>query len=418
MFDLDNWQEIWNTITRNKFRSVLTGFGVFWGILMLILLLGLGYSLEGGVEKNMNGFATNSCFFFSSQTSEPYKGYRKGRSWNMNSHDLVIIREKAKSVEYISPILFGESGAKNAVRGQKSGSFGTRGIYSEHFKIEEQHILAGRLFNEIDIDENRKVCVVGRTVTETLFNTDENPIGEYIRVNGIYFQIVGIIRPKSAISIGGNVEETVFLPFTTMQRAFNTGDRIHFLACTAKPEYPAVIVEDEVKSILKSAHDIAPTDEKAIGSFNAEKEFQIFQALFMGINILIWWVGGFALASGIIGISNIMLVTVRERTREIGVRRALGAKPATIVAQILSESFILTALAGLAGFYFGVFILEIVRQVMEANMTEDMFFIPPLVSFSKAMIALSVLVVAGVLSGLMPALRALKIKAIDAIREE
>jgi putative ABC transport system permease protein len=417
MFDLDNWQEIWHTIMRNKFRSILTGFGIFWGILMLILLLGLGYSLEGGVLKQVEGFSSNSCFFFSDRTSIPYKGYRKGRSWDMKNRDLTLIREKAKAVEYISPVIWGMQTAKNVVRGQKSGSYGTRGVYSDHFNIEQQYVLAGRLFNRIDIEQNRKVCVIGKNVAETLFNQGENPIGEYIRVNGIYFQIIGVIRPKSGVSIGGNVEETVFLPFSTMQRAFNQGDVIHFLACTAKPDYPASVVEDEVKTILKVAHDIAPDDDKAVRSFNIEKEFQIFQALFLGVEALIWWVGGMALLSGIIGISNIMMVTVRERTREIGVRRALGAKPAQIVLQILSESFVLTALAGLSGFMLGVSILEIVRQGMESA-TEDMFFVPPLVSFSKAMIALTVLIFAGILAGLMPAMRALKIKAIDAIREE
>ncbi|MDR1810668.1 MAG: ABC transporter permease [Prevotella sp.] len=417
MFDIDNWQEIWHTIMRNKFRSILTGFGIFWGILMLILLLGLGYSLEGGVLKIVDGFSANTCFFFTDRTSVPYKGYRKGRSWDMKNRDLTLIREKSKAVEYISPMIFGNQGSKNIARGQKSGSFGTRGVYSEHFSIEQQHILAGRLFNPIDIEQNRKVCIIGKNVSETLFNKGENPIGEYIRVNGIYFQIVGVIRPKSNISIGGNVEETVFLPFSTMQRAFNQGDIIHFMACTAKPGYPAAMVEDEVIAVLKNAHDIAPDDDKAIRSINIEKQFQMFQMLFIGVGFLIWLVGGMALLSGVIGISNIMLVTVRERTREIGVRRALGAKPAQIVMQILSESFVLTALAGLSSFMLGVGILEIVRQSMESA-TEDMFFIPPLISFSKAMIALTVLVFAGVLSGLMPAMRALKIKAIDAIREE
>ena len=418
MFDLDNWQEIWNTISRNKLRSALTGFGVFWGILMLIILMGLGYSLEGGLTKSVSGFATNVCFFFPNTTSEPYNGYRKGRSWNMNNKDLERIKERAMAVEYISPVLFGAGSSKNVVRGSKSGSFSTRGIYPEQFKIEAQHILAGRLFNEIDILQKRKVCVIGKNVAETLFNTGEDPIGVYIRVNGIYFQVIGVISPKSSIQIGGDVESTVFLPFTTMQQAFNQGDRIHFLACTAKSGYSASMVEEEVKNILRAAHDIAPTDEKAVRSFNIEKQFQMFESLFSGVNILIWLVGGLALVSGVIGISNIMLVTVRERTREIGVRRALGAKPITILIQILSESFVLTALAGLSGILLGVFILEMVAQVMSSAMTDDTVFIPPLVSFEEAMSALIVLIVSGILSGLMPAMRALKIKAIDAIRDE
>lgn len=418
MFDLDNWQEIWVTITRNKLRSFLTGFGVFWGIFMLIILIGVGNAFEGGMMKNVSGFASNSCFFFTDRTSEAYKGYRKGRSWNMNNRDLVLIRQKSQSVEYLSPMLFGGGSDKNVVFGKKSGSYGTRGVYPAHFKIEQQNVLAGRLFNELDIEGYRKVCIIGKEVSQTLFPSHEASIGQYIRVNGIYFQVIGVIRPKSNISFGGDVESTVFIPFSTMQRAFNQGDIIHFLACTAKPGYPASLVEEEVINILKAAHDISPTDEKAIRSFNIEKQFEIFNNLFVGVNVLIWIVGLGALMSGIIGISNIMLVTVRERTREIGVRRAIGAKPSTIVKQIISESFVLTALAGLGGFLFGIAILQIIQGIMQGGMDEDVFFVPPFVSFNTAVVSMIVLIISGVLSGLMPAMRALSIKAIDAIREE
>ncbi len=418
MFDLDNWHEIWTTITRNKFRSILTGFGVFWGILMLIILFGLGDSLEGGFKSQFGGFASNSCFFNSSRTSEPYKGYKKGRGWRMNNKDLDFIREKAESVDLISPMLFGSQNSKNVVRGQKTGSYGVRGCYPEHFKIEQQNILSGRLINEIDIRQNRKVCVIGKTVAETLFDINEDPIGKYIRINGIYFQVVGVISPVSKVSIGGNVEESAFLPFTTMQQAFNYHDRIHFLACTSKEGYPVAIVEQEVKSILKAAHDISPTDEKAVWSINLQKEFEMFDALLMGVSIIIWFVGGMALLSGIIGISNIMLVTVKERTREIGVRRALGAKPVTIVIQIISESFLLTLLAGIGGLLIGVGLIEVAYQAMLADISDDTFFKPPIVPFWSSIKALGVLILAGIVAGMMPAIRALKVKAIDAIRDE
>ena len=418
MFDLDNWQEIWATITRNKLRSFLTGFGVFWGIFMLIILIGVGNGFQGGIMKSVNGFASNSCFFWTDVTSEPYKGFRKGRFWSMNRKDVTLIRQKAQSVEYISPVLFGSSGDKNVVRGPKSGSYGTRGVYPDHFNIEQQHVLQGRLFNEIDITETRKVCVIGKEVYETLFQQGEDPQGQYIRVNGIYFQVIGVIRPKSNMSIGGDVESSVFIPFTTMQQAFNQGDKVYFMACTAKPGYPASMVQEEVTNIIKTAHDISPTDEKAVGSFNIEKQFQIFNNLFVGIDVLIWIVGLGALMSGIIGISNIMLVTVRERTREIGVRRAIGAKPITIVKQILSESFVLTAIAGFLGFLVGVLILEVIHSAMTGNMDEDTFMMPPFVSFDTALIAMIILIISGICAGFMPAMRALRIKAIDAIRDE
>ena len=420
MFDLDNWQEIWATITRNKLRSFLTGFGVFWGIFMLILLIGAGNSLQGGIYKNFEGFASNSCFFWTGRTSEAYKGYRKGRWWSMNVRDIELIRRKAASVEYISPMLFIGGGDKNAVRGQKSGTYDVRGVLPEHFMIEGQHIISGRLFNDLDQNGKRKVCIIGKEVYETLFQPGEVAEGQYLRVNGIYFQVIGVIRPKSRASIGGDVEQSIFLPFSTTQVAFNQGQNIWFMACTAKPGYPASMVEEEVKAIVKAAHDISPTDEKAMGSVNVEKQFMIFQNLFLGIDFLIWIVGLGALFSGIIGISNIMLVTVRERTREIGVRRAIGAKPLAIMIQILSESFVLTAIAGFCGFLFGVSILEIVHQAMASSMggESESIFIPPFVSFGTAIIAMIILIISGIMAGFMPAMRALKVKAIDAIRDE
>lgn len=396
-------------------RSFLTGFGVFWGIFMLIILVGIGNSFKGGVMNQVEGFASNSCFFQTERTSEAYQGYRKGRQWNMNNRDLVLIREKASSVEHISPMLFGGGGDKNVVRGLKSGSYGYRGIYPEYFLIERMNILYGRLLNDVDIQQMRKVCVIGKTVYETLFGKDENPLGEYIRVSGIYFQVIGVIRPVSNASIGGDVEESIFIPSTTMQNTFSRGDIIHFLGCTAKPGYSASMVEEEVKTILKANHSVSPTDPKAIRSFNIEKEFQMFQNLFMGVDVLIWIVGLGALLSGVIGISNIMLVTVRERMREIGVRRALGAKPARIILQVLSESLMLTAIAGMSGFLFAILALELAQKVMSGGTG---FFIPPFVSFNLALVAMFILIVSGVAAGIMPALRALKIKAIDAIRDE
>ncbi len=418
MFDLDKWQEIWNTITANKMRSVMTGFGVFWGIFMLVILIGVGNAFQGGMEQNIKGFATNSGFFFTNVTSEPYKGFRKGRSWNMNNRDLEIIKQKATALEYISPMLFGESSSKNIVMARKSTSAQVMGVYPDQFKIQTQTVIKGRLFNDLDIRNVGKVALIGKTVAENLFDSGQDPIGAYIRVNGIYFQVVGVIRPNSKAQIGGDAETSVYIPFSTMQKAFNQGDIIHFMGATAKEGMSVSTLEDQIKTILKTNHNIAPNDEKAVRSFNIEKEFKTFANLFLGIRTLIWIVGLGSLLSGIIGVSNIMLVTVRERTREIGVRRALGAKPVTIVSQIVSESFILTFIAGFGGLFFGVIILELISIGMRGGASEDMFFIPPFISFGTALVSMSILIASGLFAGLMPALRALSIKAIDAIREE
>lgn len=417
MFDIDKWQEIWHTVAANKMRSIMTGFGVFWGIFILVILIGMGNSLEGGILKNVEGFAPNSCFFFTNQTSEPYKGFRKGRNWNMNNKDIEIIKQRSKLLQHLSPMLFGGSSAKNVVIGRKSTSAQVVGVYPSHFQIQTQTVLAGRLFNDLDTKDDRKVALIGKKVCEELFGNVNDAVGQYIRVNGIYFQVIGVIRPKSRAQIGSDAESSVYIPFTTMQKAFNQGDIIHFMGATVKPGYPASALEDEIKTILKSNHDIAPNDEKAIRSFNIEKEFEMFNILFMGIGALMWVVGLGSLFSGIVGVSNIMLVTVRERTREIGVRRALGAKPITILIQIMSESFILTFIAGFAGLVLGLSILELISAGIRSA-TEEVLFIPPFISFWTALASMIILVCSGLFAGFIPALRALKIKAIDAIRDE
>lgn len=418
-FDIDNWQEIWTTIAKNKVRSILTGFGVFWGIFMLIFMLGMGNGLEGGILRQFEGIASNSSFFWTERTSIAYKGYRKGRSWEMSVRDLKLIREKAESVEHISPMLFSSGTDKNVVRGIKSGTYSIVGVYPANFEIQQQYTLFGRVLNDLDIEQNRKVCTIGKEVYETLFNKGENPVGQYIRANGIYFQVIGVTMPKSEnANIGADPLSTVYIPFSTMQRTLQRTEDIHFLICTAKPGYPANLVEEEVKNIIKSAHDISPSDIKAMGSFNMEQVFMIFQLLFNGIKWVIWAVGLGALLSGIIGISNIMLVTVRERTREIGIRRALGAKPITIIGQILSESFVLTAISGFLGMLVAIIALSFFDRLMINGILEVKTMIPPFVPFKMAIYAFIVLLISGVLAGLIPAMRAMSIKAIDAIREE
>lgn len=419
MFDLDSWQEVWSTISKNKTRSILTGFGVFWGIFMLLILIGVGNGLSTGMYKNFDGIATNSSFYFAGETSIPYKGYRKGRAWNIQTKDLDIIRHRAKTVDLISPMNF-YGGDKNIVYGYKYGTYTVRGVYPSFFEVEKQNILYGRIINEFDLAENKKVCVIGKLVAETMFGTDfGDGIGKYIRVNGIYFQVVGIVSPKSNADGGGNVEEMVLIPFSTMQMMFTKSDVIQFLVLTTKDGIPASATEAEVKEILRDIHSIAPNDEKAIRTFNLENIFNIFGYLFLGIDIIIWIVGLGALLSGIIGISNIMIVTIKERTREIGVRRALGAKPFTIMKQILSESFVLTTIAGLLGFICGIGILILISNLM-AIPTDggNSVFAPPFVTFKVAIIALLILIVSGILAGVLPALRALSVKAIDAIRDE
>ena len=421
MFDLDRWQEIWVTITRNKMRSILTAFGVFWGIFMLVVMAGSGKGLENGIMEGIRGFSTNSCFFWTNSTSEPYKGFRKGRYWNMKNSDVEIIRSKVSHIQYITPMIFGGNSANNTVHKDKAGAYNVKGFYPVYDKIDHQQLIYGRFINDIDIYEKRKVCVIGRRVYEELFQKGQSPVGELVKVNGMYYRVVGVINPITVIGINGPMEESVILPFTTMQQAYNYGDKIHLLCITAEDDYKVSLIEDKIKTVLKEQHSISPTDSQAVGGVNLEKQFTMFHYLFLGISILVWIVGLGTLFAGIVGVSNIMLVTVRERTKEIGIRRALGAKPRVIISQIISESLILTLLAGMLGLCLGVGLLTVVDSILTAtreNTHEGTFFAHPQVSFWSAILALVILVFAGIIAGFIPAWRALQIKAIDAIREE
>lgn len=418
MFDADRWVEIWVTITRNKTRSVLTCFGVFWGILMLVILLGSGTGMKNGMFAGLDGFATNSVFMWSDRTSEAYKGFNKGRFWDLRNRDVEGMKKNIPGIEYLSPIIWGNRSEKNVVFGQKTGTYTVKGVYPEYFNIESQKIHYGRLFNEIDQISKRKVCLIGSDINNVLFN-GANSCGEYIRANGIYYQVIGVVEAKGNISIGGRSTECVFVPFSTMQQTLNQGDILHFLCMSIKREYNVKQVIDECTALVKSNNEIAPSDPQAIGVVNLAAQFATFDMLFTGIDILVWLVGMGTLLAGIIGVSNIMMVTVKERTKEIGVRRALGAKPWNIISQVMSESLLLTALAGLMGLSLGVFILDMVDKVLSAQAESGgTFFRNPGVSIDTAIAATIILLISGLLAGLIPAWRAMQIKAIDAIREE
>jgi putative ABC transport system permease protein len=420
LFDIDRWVEIWVTITRNKTRSLLTCFGVFWGILMLVILLGSGTGMKNGIMGNFKGFATNSVFFMTDRTSEPYKGFNKGRRWEIRNRDIESILLNVEGIEDLSPLVFGNRSDKNVVYGQLTGSYYVKGVMPGYFNIESQKLHYGRLLNDIDVREKRKVCLIGSKVHETLFRNID-PCGKYIRANGSYYQIVGVVQQRASnFSIGGRSEESVFLPFTTMQQIQNRGDRIDFFGASVRQGYPVEKVIDDVTTILKAQNEISPTDPQAVNSINLAKQFAMFGLLFTGIEILVWIVGIGTLLAGIIGVSNIMMVTIKERTKEIGVRRALGAKPFNIISQVLSESLLLTSLAGLTGLTLGVFLLDVVNRILEAQTSaqEVTFFENPEISIQIAVAATIIIIISGLLAGLIPAWRALQIKAIDAIREE
>lgn len=421
MFDLDNINEIWQTIARNKTRSLLTAFGVFWGIFILVILLASGNGFQNGMNTQIEGFATNSAFIIPVQTTEAYKGYQKGRSWEADMSDIQAVRKKVKGVDLLSPILseYSYNGENNVFFGIKGGNFSMKGLLPNYNEIDRGNVLYGRYINETDIAEARKVCVLGKKVYEDVIGADKDPIGLMIKANGIYYQVVGVVQAyNSNISISGSINETVILPLTTMQRAYNKGDKFDFFVFTAAKGHNIKDLQKEIAALLRERHDIAPTDEGAIMMFDFEEIFTMFDYLFLGINILIWIVGIGTLLSGVVGVSNIMLVTIKERTREIGVRRALGAKPGMIIRQVVAESLLLTILAGLVGLVLGVAIMAVVSGITGQNMSENVMFLDPQIGFGAAVAATVIIVLSGLLAGVLPAMRAIQIKAIDAIREE
>ncbi len=414
--DIDRWQEIWHTIKQNKLRSVMTAFGVFWGILMLVIMLGSGKALENGILDGTENFERNSCFMFAGTTTEPYKGFQRGRSWYITSSDLVAIEKNVEGVKFTVPYVFPTNTTENNVmNGMKVGSFSVQGITPELYLVNPQILLQGHLINKLDELGKRKICVIGEKVKEQLFLADETVVGTYIRVNGVYFQVVGVIKSATQMIIGSQPENTVFVPYTTAKQVFNLGDRISYISVVAEDWADISKVEEDTKEVLKARNSIAPSDNEAIWSFNMKQQFQQIRALLLGIQLLIWIVGIGTLLAGIIGVSNIMLITIRERTKEIGIRRAIGATPKVIIGQILVESLVLTVLAGMGGLVLGVWILHFANGLIPAD---GMFFKNPHIDFGVAIIATGIMSLFGVLAGIIPARRAIRIKPIDAIREE
>jgi len=421
MFDKEKWQEIFSSLKNNKMRTTLTVFGVFWGIFMLIIMLGLGMGFKNMIQEGFGDFATNSLLIWPQQTTKAYKGFPRNRVYRFTNEDVQIIKDKFPEIEFIAPKLsaFGVEGANNATRGTKTGAFSVEGTYPEYNLIDPSKINSGRFVNDIDIQEFKKVAIIGKYVKEVLFEKDENPLGQYIKINGIYFQVVGVMsRGASNISLGSDKDRSIIIPLTTFQKVYNRGNQVGFCAVTAVKDANIALVQQKVNTFLRSRHSIAPDDEQAIGGFNLAKEFKKFFGMITSIGILIWIVGTATLLAGVIGISNIMLVVVKERTKEIGIQRALGATPFRIMNNIMTEAIFLTASAGYVGIVLGVGVIELIKMIAAKTGSDNPFFTHAGVNLSIALMSLLILVIFGAFAGFIPAKRAISIKPIDALRDE
>jgi putative ABC transport system permease protein len=413
VIDRDSFQEIFATIKKNKLRTTLTMLGVGWGIFMLVIMLGCGNGLKNGVLKGFDGFASNCMFIWTQPTTKPYKGFKAGRRFRYDNADIASLK-KLPEFEYICPRVELDNfrTGNNTVRGLKSGSFQVLGDMSDITKVRKIKLAGGRFLNENDILNNRKVCVIGTRVQEMLFKKDEKPIGQYIRISGVYFMVIGLRAAD-----GQEVAQTIHVPFSTFQKTFNMPNRVHVFACKAQDNIPVEVTENKAKEVLKQNHKISPDDKVAIGSWNMGVEFNKLKGLFTGIEVLVWIVGIGTLLAGVIGISNIMLIVVKERTKEIGVKRALGATPANIVLQILLEALFLTSLAGYLGLIAGIYTLEGLNTLIGEG-SRDTMFSNPTVDIGIAMKALSVIIVGGLIAGFIPAQRAVSIHPVEALRTE
>jgi len=413
LIDIDSFHELLQTLLRNKTRSFLTGFGVFWGVFMLIGLIGGGDGMKELLNSNFEGFATNSALIFEQPTTKPYHGFRKGRMWSLNTGDIERLRQQVPQLDVISPMA--SKWGVQAVNGDHKFNCSVKGQLPDYARVEAPKIFYGRYLNEMDIVQQRKVCVIGKKVYKTLFPGGGDPCGQLVRLDSAYYSVIGVDYGGGNMNVNGSSEESVVVPLSLMQRAFNMGDRIDLIALTGRPGIAMSDISPRIREVVARAHDIDPTDEKAVTVFNTEVLFGLLDNLYNGVDLLIWLVGIGTLLAGAIGVSNIMMVTVKERTTEIGIRRAIGATPRMILTQIISESILLTAVAGMSGILFAVLIL----QMMELGFTEDGIVTAHFqVDFWTAIGAAALLAALGVIAGLAPAARAMSIKPVDAMREE
>jgi putative ABC transport system permease protein len=416
MLDLDKWQEITAALKKNKLRTILTGLGVMFGILILVTLLGIGRGFQNNIQSSLGNFATNSTVFWVQRTTKAYKGLPRNRFYQFTNEDLLAIKRSVPELENIAPEINGWSGGAthNTFRADKKGNFRIKGTSPEMNKVNPVDITAGRFINENDLKEFRKVITIGPRVKELMFEEDEDPIGQYLKVNGIYLKIVGTFKPLSQNM--GNRDNIIQMPFTTLQRLYNRGDKFYSFLATAKVGESVEELQNSIFSILARRHSIHPDDKQAIGNFNIAKLFQKIFGLFNSIGFLFWIIGLGVLLTGIIGVSNIMHVVVKERTRELGIKRAIGARPSEVVGQIINESVFLTTFAGFWGLVLGVLIVEGIGKATEGSPNPQI--LNPYVDINVAFIALGVLIFFGVLAGLLPALKAIRIKPVDALRYE
>ena len=415
MFDYDKWQEIFGTMRKHKLRTGLTALGVFWGIFMLIFVLGMGQGLENGVFKGFGQRVKNVMYVWTTRTSQPYKGFQPGRVPRLKLEDIRAIKERVPEVDLIAPRL--DMGSHVVSFGEASDEYAVRGELQDMINIEALQVHEGRYVNQRDVDEGRKVAVIGKRVKEVLFG-DAPCIGAYIQVRGVQFRVVGVFGPMQVKPWTEDDLEAVVIPLTTMHRTFGMGERVDYFICSAAPKVLVSQMEPKVRAVLKERHNVAPDDPRGIGGFNLQEEFLSVQLLFGGMKLFLWFVGIGTLLAGIVGVSNIMLIVVKERTKEIGIRKALGATPRSIISMILTESIFLTGVSGYLGLIAGTLLIGGIDYLLIINEADLNNFHHPEVNLTVGVGAIILLVIAGTIAGLIPALQAARVRPVVALKDE
>lgn len=412
-FDIDSYTEVLDTITRNKTRSLLTGFGVFWGLFMLLFMMGFGDGIKSVLSETFEGFANNTCITVSSNTTMPYKGLKEGRYWRQQVGDIERLRAMVPELDVITPVVSVYS--SNATFGELAADCSVKGLDPQYAKIETPSIKYGRYLNKVDMEYKRKVCVIGKKVYEDLFPDGGDPCGNFIKIGPVYYQIIGVDYNQGNISINGSADRTVAIPFPLAQQLYNRGDVVDLICMTGKSGTAMSEIEPKIREVMARGHSFDPEDKDAMMLINTEQIFMLVDNIFKGVSILIWLIGLGTLLAGAIGVSNIMMVTVKERTIEIGIRRAIGATPRDILTQIMAESIALTLVSGMFSIIFSVMILSVGGMLVSAAFESSVSL---QISFGLAVGATVLLVVLGIIAGLAPALRAMGIKPVDAMRDE
>ena len=418
MFSKDRWKEILEVLSSNVMRTVATAFGVGWGIFILIILLAAGKGLENGIRQDFNGVATNTMFMWTETTSMAHEGLPEGRNFNFKLEDVELLRQNVPELRIISPRNGIRMGPEdNVIRGTETGRYRVFGDYPEIIEQNPMYVAHGRFFNYNDINEKRKVVVIGDGIRNDLYEEGEEVLGTYLKISGVNFMVVGTYKEKTSNGGGENSERQIFMPFTAFSQAYNRADNVGWMAITAKDGSSISELSEAVISTVKQSRKVHPDDERAIGFFDLYEQFNRVESLFGALRFVAYFVGILVLISGIIGVSNIMLIVIKERTKEIGIRRALGENPWSIRLQILMESIFLTIISGMVGIIFGALSIYGINTLLESIGPVDMF-LNPSVSIGVVASALLILIVSGLLAGFIPANSAIRVRPIEALRTE